>query len=189
MEDNNNQEQLNENMAAGETAATETETETSQESAAAEAFTPDDTLTERAIRAGMSLADLRECPSKAFAEKIIGVYESKGAAKGGNGGKGADDGEEIPAIDFTDFGEEHGYDPNLSKAMNSLKATIEAQGAVIKRLMAGQKVSPEQIKKAVEVRKNLTLARPGGESDVKTRTPKDPNAAVVAELRRKFKLN
>lgn len=188
MEENDNQE-LNNATAAGETAAEETETATETETAAEESFVPDDTLTERAIRAGMSLADLRECPSKAFAEKIIGVYESKGSAKGGNGGKGAADGDEIPAIDFTDFGEDHGYDPNLSKAMNSLKSTIEAQGAVIKKLLAGQKVSPEQIKKAVEVRKNLTLAKPGGESDVRTRTPKDPNAAVVAELRRKFKLN
>lgn len=188
MEENDNQEKLKEN-AAGETAAEETDTGAETESETVDEFVPDDTLTERAIRAGMSLADLRECPSKAFAEKIIGVYESKGSAKGGNGGKGAADGDDIPAIDFTDFGEEHGYDPNLSKAMNSLKSTIEAQGAVIKKLMAGQKVSPEQIKKAVEVRKNLTLAKPGGESDVKTRTPKDPNAAVVAELRRKFKLN
>ena len=188
MEEQENEE-LNNETAAGESAAEEVETGAEQEPAAADAFTPDDTLTERAIRAGMSLADLRECPSKAFAEKIIGVYESKGSSKGGNGGKGGEDGDEIPAIDFTDFGEEHGYDPNLSKAMNSMKSTIEAQGAVIKKLLAGQKVSPEQLKKAVEVRKNLTLAKPGGESDVRTRTPKDPNAAVVAELRRKFKLN
>lgn len=181
MENDSNQVEDPKNT-AGETADV---IETADENPAAEAevYAPDDAVLERAVKAGMSLADAKALPSKEFAERILGALE-----QGKPAGTKAEtqDGEGIPSIDFSGFSEEDGYDPTLVKAINSMRAVVESQAKIIKALKAG---NTPKATKAIEARRNLTLARPGGESGKGKSTPKDAEADVLAALRSKFKLS
>ena len=60
-------------------------------------FVPDDALTERAIRAGLSMKDVKGFSSAEFAESILSRLE---AASKPNGEKAEPTGEESPAVKF-----------------------------------------------------------------------------------------
>lgn len=169
------------------TETTETETPETEEieTAAEEAFSPDDAILERAVKAGMSLADAKALPSKEFAERILGQLEKGRTA--GVGEKPDVGGDDFPAIDFGDLTEENGYEPNIVRSFNSLKSVIEAQAKVIKELRAGYSARGKE--KAVESRKNLILARPGGEKPRSSSGKGDAEAQILDALRAKFKLN
>lgn len=147
-------------------------------------YSPDDAMLERAVKAGMSLADAKALPNKEFAERMLSALENR---SGVNGGGEAAHGDESPMPDFSGFGEAEGYDPTLVKVLTSLKTTVEAQA---RELAEYRKIAKAPNKtKAVESRKNLTLARPVGERGAtRAATPENAEAALVSELREKFKL-
>ena len=101
----------------------------------------DDTLTERAVRAGLSLAEIKGISSKAVLEGIVGRLEDgAGKAKKGDGGDGDADGEEgnsaeeeadpLAEIDWDEF------DPQIAaalKAMQSQNAAMRKEIASLKR--------------------------------------------------------
>ena len=151
-----------------------------------EAYVPDDSILERAVKAGMSLADAKSFGSKEMAERFIGMLEGKGG-KGGGDVPANGNGDGFPAVDFGDFSEENGYDPNIVKAMGSLKSVIEAQAKVIKELRQGRTAANTQ--KAVETRRNLIISRPGGERGRGSSGKGDAESQAIASLRARFKLN
>lgn len=140
-------------------AAAEAETaiaDTQAETAAEDAFVPDDALIKRGILAGMEMEDIRSFGSKEAAERIIAKLESKAPSKATKAE--GDDGDGVPAIDFDGLSEDAGYDPVLLKGINSLKAVVEAQGKFIQKLTAGK--SPSQKETNIAARRNIALARP-----------------------------
>jgi len=150
------------------------------------AFTPDDGMIERAVRAGMSLSDAKSIPSKEMFERFVGVLEKGNGRSEPTNAEGGD-GDEIPALDLSDLTEELGYDPTLVSKLNAIKGIVDRQAKLIAKLSAGN--TPKARTAAAETRRNLTLARPGGETGSRKTTPASAEAQILSELRSKFKLN
>lgn len=112
------------------------EAEVQEETSDAEFFTPDDELVERAVRAGLSLADAKGFSSKESAERILSVIE---ANKKTDAGKTATDttdepGKEaftLPEISDEDLEE---IDPSVASLIKSQSAALKALSAEIATL-------------------------------------------------------
>lgn len=151
---------------------------------AADAWTPDDTTLERAVKCGMSLSEAKQLPSKEFADKMLARLEDSGASRGSDAGGG---GEETPDLDISALSEENGYDPEIVRVVGGLTKLVQQQA---KALAAFQKGAKPAAAKAVDTRRNLVLARPGGDSSRKVGTPKgDAEAQILAAMRSQFKLD
>lgn len=95
----------------------------------------DDSLAERAVRAGLSLADVKSIKSKDALESILGRLESK-SAKGDEGPDGednpaADDEEEEDPLADIDWDE---FDPQIARAMKYMQSQNAALRKEVKSL-------------------------------------------------------
>ena len=102
--------------------------------AATTPFVPDDALTERAIRAGLSMKDVKGFSSAEFAESILSRLE---AASKPNGEKEEPTGEESPAVKFdavlekmkedVDEDGNPNYDPKFIEMFEGMAALLKSQ--------------------------------------------------------------
>lgn len=94
-------------------------------------FTPDDALVERAVKAGLSLADAKSFGSKDAMERILGIVESAKQPKEPTDVHGEESPaeEEIPTLP-----EDEDYDEKLVKAFNGMGALLKAARAEIANL-------------------------------------------------------
>lgn len=95
----------------------------------------DDSLAERAVRAGLSLADVKSIKSKDALESILGRLESKSAkgdeGPGGEDGPAADDEEEEDPLADIDWDE---FDPQIARAMKYMQSQNAALRKEVKSL-------------------------------------------------------
>ena len=170
----------------------------------------DDALMERAVKAGISLADARSFASPEALERICTALEAKGATTGADDPAGDDKGgepaERSASADIPELSEDE-YDADLVKVFNGLRSLVIQQGETIKALTeAGKAAADEAAKKsaeaeeaakakaeaekaaALEKRKNLRLAAPGGVPGKTRQTGGEDSddAELIAELERKF---
>ncbi len=106
-------------------------------------FSPDDALVERAVKAGLSLADARSFTSKDSMERILAALEATasapkekgkdapgdGVSAGDGEGKGGNPLDEIPELS-----EDEGYDEGLVAAFNGLRRLAIQQSETIRKL-------------------------------------------------------
>lgn len=106
---------------------------------AAEPFAPDDALVERAVKAGLSLADARAFTSKDSMERILTALEATAPKTGENNDAGGDDDFSAAADDpFADVDLDE-IDENIVKAMKAMSAQNAAMRKEIETLkMAGE---------------------------------------------------
>ena len=121
--------------------AKETVEETVEETVAEEttpsegAFTPDDALLERAIRAGLTLADAKAFTTKESAERVLAVLEEKSASTKGT--KDDDSAEEpaggmsLPELDESVLDD---LDPSIAEFIKSQNAALKALSAEVSTL-------------------------------------------------------
>lgn len=104
-------------------------------------FSPDDALVERAVKAGLSLADARSFTSQDVMERVCAALESKSAkpADDPSGRDGADtaaaDGEDTGIDQIPELSEDEDYDPKLVSAFNGMKKLLAAQQQTIAKLL------------------------------------------------------
>ena len=95
----------------------------------------DDSLAERAVRAGLSLADVKSIKSKDALESILGRLEGKSAkgdeGPGGEDGPTADDEEEEDPLADIDWDE---FDPQIARAMKYMQSQNAALRKEVKSL-------------------------------------------------------
>lgn len=100
-----------------------------------EAFTPDDALVERAIRAGLTLADAKAFTTKESAERVLAVLEEKSTS---TKGKKDDDGAEGPAGEMSlpeiDESALDDLDPSIAELIKSQNAALKALSAEVTSL-------------------------------------------------------
>ena len=100
-----------------------------------EAFTPDDALVERAIRAGLTLADAKAFTTKESAERILAVLEEKSTS---TKGKKDDDSAEEPAGELSlpelDESVLDDLDPSIAGFIKSQNAALKALSAEVSTL-------------------------------------------------------
>lgn len=100
-----------------------------------EAFTPDDALVERAIRAGLTLADAKAFITKESAERILAVLEEKSTSTKGE--KDDDSAEEpagelsLPELDESVLDD---LDPSIAGFIKSQNAALKALSAEVSTL-------------------------------------------------------
>lgn len=207
--DNPAQDNPPDNADKGENGGKDAETQAEAEEPAKP--TIDDALMERAVKAGISLADARSFASPEALERICTALEAKGATTGADNPAGDDKGDEgvdggfnpesIPELS------EDEYDADLVKVFNGLRSLVIQQGETIKALEeAGKAAAAEAAKKsaeaeeaakakaeaekaaALEKRKSLRLAAPGGVPGKTRQTGGEDgdDAELIAELERKF---
>jgi len=139
-----------------------------------------DELIERAVKAGISLADTRTFTDPKVLERTIALVEGKSTPKpdttdDGNGGGDGISADNLPAELSDDE-----FDEGLVKAFNGMRSLLIEQGRLLAKYAkewdsskaaqeaeaaAKAKAEAEAKKKAaLEKRKSLALAKPGGES-------------------------
>ena len=95
----------------------------------------DDSLAERAVRAGLSLADVKSIKSKDALESILGRLEGKSAkgdeGPGGEDDPAADDEEEEDPLADIDWDE---FDPQIARAMKYMQSQNAALRKEVKSL-------------------------------------------------------
>lgn len=100
-----------------------------------EAFTPDDALVERAIRAGLTLADAKAFTTKESAERVLAVLEEKSTS---TKGKKDDDSAEEPAGELSlpeiDEAALDDLDPSIAELIKSQTAALKALSAEVTML-------------------------------------------------------
>ena len=133
------------------------------------------------IKCGMSLSEAKQLPSKEFADKMLARLEDSGANRGSDAGGG---GEETPDLDISALSEENGYDPEIVRVVGGLTKLVQQQA---KAIAAFQKGAKPTAAKAVDTRRNLVIARPGGDSSRKGVPKGDPEAQILATMRSQFK--
>ena len=196
---------------------------------APEAFEIGDAEIERAVKAGMSIADARSFKDKSAFERVCSLLEGKGAPADGDASKASKDSGDKPKdgdgdsadFDVPDITEDEEFDPKLVKlgsvvrkmgdALKSLreenKAYHLAEGLVLLaqgfqreenkalREMVGKSGEDQAERErkeaekaaALEKRKSLRLAPPGGEPGKrKEKTEDDVMAEVASEIASKF---
>ncbi len=111
------------------------ETNTEETTPSDEAFTPDDALVERAIRAGLTLADAKAFTTKESAERILAVLEEKSTS---TKGKKDDDSAEEPAGELSlpeiDEAALDDLDPSIAELIKSQSAALKALSAEVSTL-------------------------------------------------------
>lgn len=179
------------------------------EAGAAEAFEIGDAEIERAVKAGMTVADARAFKDKAAFERVCSLLEGKGAPKDGetppktstdSDDKPKDGDDDSADFDVPELTEDEEFDPKLVK----LGAVVRKMGDALKSLreenkslreMAGKfgEEKAERERKeaekaaALEKRKSLRIAPPGGEPGKrKEKTEDDVMAEVASEIASKF---
>jgi hypothetical protein len=165
-------------------------------------FTVGDAEIERAVKAGLSVADARAFRDKDAFERVCSILESKGGDKKTSTGSGKDgDGEDDHAFDFDvpEMTEDEEYDPKVVK----LGAVVRQMGSALKKLGEENRSLREQIGKSVqagseaereaerakkvEQRKQLSIAPPGGQrGQRKEKSEDDIMAEVASEISSKF---
>jgi hypothetical protein len=159
-----------------------------EEAVAPEAETPNDEdggipdeLVERAVKAGISLADTRTFTDPKVLERTIALVEKsapKAETKTDDGDKGG--GDEISADNLPAELSPDEYDEGLVKSFNGMRSLLIEQGKLIARFAKewdsskaereaeaaakAQAQAEAKKKAALEKRKGLALAKPGGES-------------------------
>lgn len=115
-------------------------------------FEADDALIERAVKAGLSVADAKAFANKEQADRILTALEAK-TAKPGDGTKGAADkgGEGFPTDEFDaivkameDDKDEDGnsnFDPNILKALKAMGSLAKSQAKELAALRAAGKTA------------------------------------------------
>lgn len=170
--DSMSEENQEENQETAEVAAAEAGKEA--EASSSEAFTVDDALIERGVKAGLSIATVKGFTSAEMADQILTALESKSDPNPKPNGQEASDGEDTPAIDLSEFTEENGYEASLVKILGSMKSVIEEQGKTIKALKsAGASADADSF---------FTAQFDGLESGVKSHV----DAAKKSQLKAKF---
>ena len=175
---------------------------------APEAFEIGDAEIERAVKAGMSIADARSFKDKSAFERVCSLLEGKGAPADGDpskaskdsGDKPKDGDEDSADFDVPDITEDEEFDPKLVK----LGSVVRKMGDALKSLREENKALREMVGKsgedqaererkeaekaaALEKRKSLRLAPPGGEPGKrKEKTEDDVMAEVASEISSKF---
>jgi hypothetical protein len=100
-----------------------------------ETFTPDDALVERAIRAGLTLADAKAFTTKESAERVLAVLEEKTTS---TKGKKDDDSAEEPAGEMSlpeiDEAALDDLDPSIAELIKSQNAALKALSAEVSTL-------------------------------------------------------
>jgi hypothetical protein len=95
----------------------------------------DDALVERAVKAGMSVADIKAFSSREAAERVVSLLEQKtDEAATETKGEEEEKGAEVPALDLSEFTEDNGYDPATVKVLNSMKSLLDAQAKELESL-------------------------------------------------------
>lgn len=175
---------------------------------APEAFEIGDAEIERAVKAGMSIADARSFKDKSAFERVCSLLEGKGAPADGDasraskdsGDKPKDGDEDSADFDVPDITEDEEFDPKLVK----LGSVVRKMGDALKSLREENKALREMVGRsgedqaererkeaekaaALEKRKSLRLAPPGGEPGKrKEKTEDDVMAEVASEISSKF---
>ena len=175
---------------------------------APEAFEIGDAEIERAVKAGMSIADARSFKDKSAFERVCSLLEGKAAPADGDASKASKDSGDKPKdgdedsadFDVPDITEDEEFDPKLVK----LGSVVRKMGDALKSLREENKALREMVGKsgedqaererkeaekaaALEKRKSLRLAPPGGEPGKrKEKTEDDVMAEVASEISSKF---
>ena len=175
---------------------------------APEAFEIGDAEIERAVKAGMSIADARSFKDKSAFERVCSLLEGKGAPADGDASKASKDSGDKPKdgdedsadFDVPDITEDEEFDPKLVK----LGSVVRKMGDALKSLREENKALREMVGKsgedqaererkeaekaaALEKRKSLRIAPPGGEPGKrKEKTEDDVMAEVASEISSKF---
>ena len=164
-------------------------------------FTVGDAEIERAVRAGLSVADARAFKDKAAFERVCSMLEKNGGGKASaDNGKGGEGGGEKPLdFDVPELTEDEDFDPKVVK----LGAVVKQMGGVLKSLMEENKSLREQVGKSaegkaaaakeaakaaeLEKRNALRLAPPGGQrGQRKEKSEDEVMAEVASEISSKF---
>lgn len=166
------------------------------------AFSVGDAEIERAVKAGLSVADARAFTDKGVFERVCAALEAKNAPDGKiskDSGKDAKDGDEESAdFDVPELTEDEEFDPKLVK----LSSAVRKMGDALKAMREENRTLREAVGRskeerdaeraaaraaAVEDRKNLRIAKPGGVPGTrKAKTEEDVLAEVAGELSSKF---
>jgi hypothetical protein len=108
---------------------------TEETTSSEEAFTPDDALLERAIRAGLTIADAKAFTTKESAERVLAVLEEKSAS---TKGKKDDDSADEPAGEMSlpelDESVLDDLDPSIAEFIKSQNAALKALSAEVSTL-------------------------------------------------------
>ena len=111
------------------------ETNPEETTSSEEAFAPDDAFVERAIRAGLALADVKAFTTKEAAERVLAVLEEKSTSTKGK--KGDDSAEEpaaetsLPEIDESVLDD---LDPSIAELIKSQHTALKALSAEVSTL-------------------------------------------------------
>jgi len=98
----------------------------------------DDSLLERAVKSGMTLATAKTFADSESLLQVVGVLESKQSPKSKDGDPPEEEEElSIPDLEDEDTAEADRYDPKLVSVVKSMKAMLLAQSDEIKHLKAG----------------------------------------------------
>lgn len=169
----------------------------------AEAFTVGDAEIERAVKAGLSVADARSFTDKGAFERICSMLEAKNAPgdktiSKDSGEKPKDGDGDSADFDIPELTEDEEFDPKLVK----LSAAVRKMGDALKSLMEEnnslrervgkseeRKREAEKAAKVEERNKTLRLAPPGGVKGTrKEKTEDDILAEVAGEISSKFNI-
>jgi hypothetical protein len=111
------------------------ETAPEETTSSEEAFIPDDALVERAVRAGLTLADAKAFTTKEAAERVLAVLEEKSTS---TKGKKDDDSAEEPAGELSlpeiDEAALDDLDPSIAELIKSQNAALKALSAEVSTL-------------------------------------------------------
>lgn len=173
-----------------------------QKADAPEAFTVGDAEIERAVRAGLSVADARAFTDKGAFERVCAMLEAKAASSddkkiSADSGKDAKPGDDDSAdFDVPEITEDEEFDPKLvklgsvvRKMGDALKAMREENKSLHERLGRFEKAGDgaERAAKVEDRNKSLRLAPPGGvRGQRKEKTEDDILAEVAGEISSKF---
>ena len=175
-------------------------------------FEVGDAEIERAVKAGMTIADARSFKDKGAFERICSILEAKGATQPPDGGekeiskdsgKKDDEDEAGSPFDFDvpELTEDEEYDPKVVK----LSAVVRQMGDALKKLGKENSSLRERIGKSEEAereaakeaekakkledRKNLRIAQPGGvRGQRKEKSEDDILAEVASDISSKFNI-
>lgn len=111
------------------------ETKSEETTSSEEVFAPDDAFVERAIRAGLALADVKAFTTKEAAERVLAVLEEKSTS---TKGKKDDDSAEEPAAETSlpeiDESALDDLDPSIAELIKSQHAALKALSAEVSTL-------------------------------------------------------
>lgn len=98
-------------------------------------FEVTDSLIERGVKAGLSVAAIKGFTSAEMAEEYLSTLEAAKASASKPNGQN-DESDDTPELDLSEFTEENGFDASLVKTLKSMKAVMDAQSKELKALKA-----------------------------------------------------